>query len=614
MKTAVLPMNAVEDRSAPLARQMAGFLAEMVRSIGADDIQAISLMARFEEDGIPRFALVNPSKELNGQEELQQLFQDGEVEKVIDGLLSTQEDGSGEMTARWFKKGDDTAFRTEEIKWGAGEFLSAFRRWIEAAAEEEGVKVEDNFATDQGLYGTENSEAFMNFLAGFDGSQYIDRAQGQVAKEFNSEESMEALAKAVELDTDWEAPMLAQLHFCSSASRYQLTDGNTVHSMLEKLSAHWGDDSRVLFSLGDFYMAAGDLNRASEAFEKATVASPEEPVVWSRLGVVQMNLNMPVNAERSLRKAVELEPEGDKRSLEMLSGVLDATGRRHEIATMWKDQIDANPQYSAAYTYYARALQMDGREDEAIKMLDEALKMLDDSLPVKRFYAPLLRTKGEFDQAMDFYEDFLDENPTDTSVMMEYAETLKDANREFEVPQILRDVLTATDDQNLKAHAQAWLIEIEQPQRVEIVKAAEKTANEGDFETALKDLKPMQNWLADYWKLWAATSAISNRVEKFAEGEAAAKQLLEIFPGCEPGYGELCTALYGLDRAEEAFQIMGRVLSQMPQSLSIAVNFALAAKKSGHEEESNMVARQIREQVGNEPPEELKKVFEELGV
>jgi Flp pilus assembly protein TadD len=229
---------------------------------------------------------------------------------------------------------------------------------------------------------------------------------------------------------------------------------------------------------------------------------------------------------------------------------------------------------------------------------------------IKRFYAPYLAEKGELDRAMDFYEDCLDVAPTDVPLLLEYANTLQKAGRDFEIPKILRDVLQTNPDPNTRAQTLAWLIELEQPKRVESVVSAEKKMGEGDFAGAVRDLKPLRNWLADYWKLWAMLSAAHNRLGEAEEAEQAAKKLLELFPGCEPGYGELVSALSAQDRNDEAYQIMRFAAMNMPGALGVHVNLALAAKRAGHADEARSLARQIREAVG--PNEELEPVLAEI--
>ena len=170
------------------------------------------------------------------------------------------------------------------------------------------------------------------------------------------------------------------------------------------------------------------------------------------------------------------------------------------MPNLWKSLIDKNPQNAQAQAKHAIALLQAGREAEAEKAFEDALAVLDDKAFVKRFYAPMLVQKGELDRAMDFYEDCLDVAPNDVQILLEYANTLRQADREFEIPQVLKSVLASNPDPNTRAQTLAWQIELEQPKRVENVQNAEAKMEAGDFAGAVRDLKPLRNWLADYWK------------------------------------------------------------------------------------------------------------------
>jgi hypothetical protein len=53
--------------------------------------------------------------------------------------------------------------------------------------------------------------------------------------------------------------------------------------------------------------------------------------------------------------------------------------------------------------------------------------------------------------------------------------------------------------------------------------------------------------------------------------------------------------LAGQGREDEAYQLMRVAMMNMPNSLLIAINYALAAKRAGDREEALKVGRRIRE-------------------
>ncbi|MBX3111933.1 MAG: tetratricopeptide repeat protein [Fimbriimonadaceae bacterium] len=609
MRIAVLPFNAAKDSRPALARQFAQFASEIARSVSDGDIDAVNYMAQFQEDGVVRAALVNPSEELNEPEMLQQFLAQAKPDKLVDGLYAENPNGGGKLTYRVFEDPSGEPSKTEELNFLPGGEFGVLRSFINELVSVAGGKLPDEMLDDENLFGTTDPGAFTKFLEGYDTAQYIERSSGNVTKEFSPDPAFDALFNAIEKDPDWEAPMLVALQIVRLCTNFRVGNANNLETVLNKLAEKHGEDGRVWYALGDLKATVGDNAAAADAFEKALRFEPNEPAIMTRLAVTQLNLGMPVNAERNLRQAIELEGD-EKPSLDILSNVLVQTGRAHEVPAMWKDVVDKNPQNGLAQSKYAMALLQSGRKDEAVKAFDHALETVEDNLVVKRFYAPLLAQEDDLDRAMDFYEDVLDENPNDVPLMIEYAQTLQKAKRDFEVPPVLKNILQSNPDVNTKANVQAWLIELEQPKRVEAVQAASEKAEKGDFDGAIRELKPLRNWLADYWKMWAVLAAAHNHLKQYGPAEEAARRLLEIFPACEPGYVELNNALAGQGKTDEAFNLMQVALHNMSNSLPIAVSYALAAKRAGNPDEAKRLAKQIREATNN--AEELQDVLAEI--
>ena len=197
--------------------------------------------------------------------------------------------------------------------------------------------------------------------------------------------------------------------------------------------------------------------------------------------------------------------------------------------------------------------------------------------------------------------------------MMEYARTLDQAGRDFEIPATLRNVLAANPDANTRAQANAWLIELEQPKRVEAVEEARAKVENGDFEGALRDLKPLKNWMGEYWKFWAVLATCYNQVGEFVDAEDAAGRLVNLMPGYEAGYAELMKALSGQEKFDQAYRAMKWATMNMPQSLPISLNYGLAAKQAGHVDEARALAKHIRVALGaNEGIKDIEPVLSEM--
>jgi len=609
MRVAVLPFNAAEGTKPAYGRQFAAFAAEQLRAHAEADINSVSYLTQIQEqDGSTRMAFVNIADELLPYDQLKDLFDQAQVELVMDGMLKQTED-QFDITIRFHVKGNETPIRQEEISFPKSELFHQFHRLVKLLADEAEIGLPELLAGDIMDFGTTNPDAFLDFLEGYDSLNYIQQANGMVAREFTPEGALGSLVSSLRLDPTFDGPYQVLVQLSRACAHFRIGTFEMVDAALSEAANLVPNGVGAVFALGELQQAVGNVSRAAEYFEKAVQMQPGDPGLYNRLGNAQMQLGMPVNAERNFKRALELEGE-DKPSADFLAVVLQQQGREHEIPALWKSIITQNPQNGLAHAKYAISLIQAGKQQEGEAAFEEGLEVLEDANAVKRFYAPVLASKGEYDRAMDFYEDVLDVAPTEIPVMVEYAQTLEAADRAFEVPPVLKNILSANPDPNTRAQVLARLIELEQPKRAESVDAARQKMEDGDFNGALAQLKPMRNWLADYWKLWALLASAYNRTSQFAEAEDAARRLLELYPGCEPAFGELREALGGQGKDEEAYHFMRFAAQNNPGSLPIHINLALAAKKAGQEEEARNLAKQIREVVGSNP--ELDLVLSEI--
>ncbi len=611
MRVAVLPFNAAEGTKPALGRQFAAFAAEQLRAHAQADINVVSYLTQIQEqDGTTRTAFVNIADELLPYDQLKELFEQADVELVMDGMMTITDD-KFDIIVRFHKKDVEEPVRQETLSFDKSGLFLTLHRLVKMLADQAEIGLPEFLAGEAMEFGTTNPEAFLDFLEGYDALSYIQQANGMVATEFSPEGAIASLTKAVEADPEFEGPYQVLVQLTRACTHFRIGNFEMLDEALQALAKLAPQEFPAYMALGELHQAVGSLSKAADFYEKAVQIQPEDPGLITRLGIVQMQVGMPVNAERNFRKALELETETtDHTAADYLAMVLQQTGREHEVPRLWKGIVDKNGQDALAHSKYAMGLIQANKESEGEAAFEQALEILEENAAIKRFYAPYLAQKGEVDRAMDFYEDVLDVAPNDVPVLLEYAQTLESAGREFEVPRVLKDVLASNPDQDVRAQAMARLIELEQPKRAESVEAAREKMEAGDFQAAISQLKPMRNWLADYWKLWALLSSAYNHTEQYAEAEEASQRLLEMFPGCEPGYGEFVTALSGQGRHEEAYNFMRFAASNNPSSLPIHINFALAAKRAGQTDEARQIAKQIREAIG--PNEELEPVLSEI--
>lgn len=593
MKVAFLPLNAGPETEAALARQLSALAADLLKIHTEDQVNPVTYMGQIMEGGVPRYAMVPLAEELNAKEVVEEFFKQSDTDLVIDGLLI--DDGSkGELTSRIWQRDQEGDPQESRYPYEEGGLIGAAHQWIKDLLDTRGAKLKEEFASVEGTFGTESEEALRKFLTGSDSVFYIERAQGMTSKHFSPEPAVEALKSAIQIDPDWEGPELALLQLVRVCTRYRLGSFAMLEDALKVVLEREQESGRAHFVMGELLLAGGDASGATDHFEKAHRAEPEESSILIHLGRAQIAAQMPINAERSFKRASELEGE-DQVALDHLAETLRMTNRAHEIPDLYRAASERFPQSGNLRAKLALSLWEQEKREEAATVLENALSELDDPIPVKRAYAPILAKGGNNDRAMDLYEDCIDANPTDVGLLIEYAQTLQAADRQFEVPKVLRDALACNPDLNTKAQIDAWLIEIEQPKRIETINSASQKLEAGDFQGAVEDLKTLKSWMGDYWKFWAMLALANNRLNQYEDAEQAARKVLEMFPAYELGYAELNGALAGQRKFEEAYNLMKIAITNMPQSLVVAINYALAANRAGDRDEAVKIAAQIRE-------------------
>jgi tetratricopeptide (TPR) repeat protein len=606
MRVAVLPFSCAEGVPDALGRQFTTFASDTLRAIGGDVVQ-LNLMVQVP-DQPGRSAFVNLGGAMMEKQQLEPVFKQVQAPLVVDGMIEKADNGF-RMSIRFSTEATLDSPKIETETFAKEQIFDILRSMTVRIANEGRVPLPQG-ASPAGIgFGTDDADVLLKYLEGVDALTYIQQANGMVVQEFDPERQFNLLTEALEADPKFLGCYEAVLELARMCAQNRIGRFVTMEEALKKLTQIVTDDYRAWYVLAEIHTSVGEWAEASQYYEKAIEIEAYDPALYTRLGIAQLNQGMPINAERSFRKALEREGV-DKPSLDYLCTVLIQTGRGHEVPGLWKERIDANPTEPSFHARYGYALIQQGRKDEGEKAFEYALSSLEDTLIVKRYYAPLLVEQGELDRAMDFYEDCLDVTPTDIPLMMEYAKTLEKAGRDFEIPPILRNILQAGPDANTRAQASAWLIELEQPKRVEAVSEAAKKVESGDFEGAIRELKPLKNWLSEYWRLWAVLANCYNHVGEFTDAEDAAGRLINLMPGYEQGYSELMRALSGQEKYDQAYRAMKWAAMNMPQSLPIHLNFGLAAKQAGHVDEARALAKQIREALGAN--DEFEPVLSEI--
>jgi len=161
---------------------------------------------------------------------------------------------------------------------------------------------------------------------------------------------------------------------------------------------------------------AGDLERAEGELGRLVALAPRSPEGYQRLGSVLLLRGRPVEAEASLRKALELDPDyvgaliGLGR-IEADLGQLASALKRLETA------VEIEPHDATGHLGLARVLEALGRTDEALAAYFRALEFDPFLTEANRRIAAIQLARGEADQALVRLDQTIESAPGDSEAV-----------------------------------------------------------------------------------------------------------------------------------------------------------------------------------------------------
>lgn len=116
-------------------------------------------------------------------------------------------------------------------------------------------------------------------------------------------EAQEALRRALELDPqlDGAALELGEIYLIARAP-------SQARQLAQQVLHRDPDNFFARLLVAKSYMAENDFDVAKEEFEKARQLNPDNPGVYSAMGIAEINTKNPAAAEKHLRKALALDP------------------------------------------------------------------------------------------------------------------------------------------------------------------------------------------------------------------------------------------------------------------------------------------------------------------
>lgn len=606
-KITFLPFAVSDTIPAGVGRQFGNLLGSGFAGVEGVECENSLLMTQGQDGTI---SPAPASNDLVGQDVIRDVLNQNASDAVVDGLLNRADDQFSVTVRLSRRDAEAEVWQKEAPLADLRQTLAEAHAWI---VEQMGVQGSSPLRIEES-----KPEAFLKYLEGYDAVALAAQAQQGRAPRIDYLRGLDALLEAIALDPSLRAAYLAAIRLANSIIQARLAPPQEIEARLIKMAAANPEDPAVHRTLADLHRLTGRTQDAISAMDKAVALAqasrtvPLEAVAefLRYLGMLQQSAGMVANAELSFRRAAELEPY-PKPSLELLTDLLFETNRSHEAPGVWRQVIDLEPTQPDAWIRYAGVLFRLDRKDDAKRALEDALERTSGNVLVKRYVATLLEEAGEHDRALDYYEDFLDAYPDHGETWLEYARALSSARRDHEVPDALRKALEANPNPHVKAHAQAWLFELENPKRVEAMKLAAEKVEREDLAGAVEDLERLVEWMPEYWKAWAFLANLYNRVGRHVDAERAAQHTLNLYPGSEPTYLDLANSLLGQGRHAEADSLLNQLAYHGLASVPLLITHAMVKKRLGKHDEARSIVAVVREAVGP-GNQEVERVLAEI--
>lgn len=215
-------------------------------------------------------------------------------------------------------------------------------------------------------------------------------------------------------------------------------------------------ETAMLELVAETQFLAGEVEQASLTFRRLVSALPDAAEPYVKLAQVYRSLGKSDQAEQSLRRALELEPENPI-AVSQLVELLAATNRRAAALEFLKVQRSARASRPETYLVESALHERLGDPAAAINALRDGLVRVPSTALASRLYR-LLVARGNEKEASQFAETWLKQRPEDTRMQFDVAMRHAELRRWDVSEPLLRKVVAANPNNALALNALAYTI------------------------------------------------------------------------------------------------------------------------------------------------------------
>lgn len=200
---------------------------------------------------------------------------------------------------------------------------------------------------------------------------------------------------------------------------------------------------RAVFNEAIELIGAGKPDQAAQLCGNSLQNFPNDVSLLGLLGVIFVKMNQPGQAERYLRKTIELAPSFAKPH-EDLGMLLINLNRHDEAISLLQSATRLDPKSADAFFNLGKALAKVGRGREADEVFEAAFELT----PSRKLLAEAARLHGEgkYDEAERVYRQILNTEPDNVDALRMLAMLAATAGHFDDAEKLLRQVITVAPD------------------------------------------------------------------------------------------------------------------------------------------------------------------------
>ena len=134
------------------------------------------------------------------------------------------------------------------------------------------------------------------------------------------------------------------------------------------------EDPRPIIAEGEAKLAAGDLDGALQAFQRAVAAAPSSAVAHSKVGIVYVHKRQGDAAASEFNRAIQLDPMYAP-AYSNLGNVYHERGQLDEAVAHYQKAIAMDPDYWIAHQNLGVVYKQQGRIGEAVREFKIATRL-----------------------------------------------------------------------------------------------------------------------------------------------------------------------------------------------------------------------------------------------